>query len=596
MEKIISIDQDISLLADEFTITAPDLTYFLNEKEEFTITQGYNDKDITAIKGLADEWNIRRHYKEFELSVRGRDYLKNAIETWFNKTYFYKKPEVVPKNKYGELIPYSVGIINASAVASQACTLAGLGLIWGCPDYPIVNKIEDTEGFNDTVSNVLKKLIEPLQHTEMFRIDIFIKDDTVYIKKRKYPYAIDETLDLEDIRIKDLTLTKTNVSDPIRNIYVSREEPKTVKKDSDGEAGDEDGDERKDDTDEEKRQDEWIEPPKKEIIITETRDKSDELLTRQIDTTYSINGVVIKETRQVWTRAYRWHPGLVDGLFLSEDTITIFNYAGGGPHSDYNLIESKDTYSIIYKEWTGTGATFVYKYQVKTLFIKHEYSGDDELIMEDTTSHTSEYDQYGYIIIDPQTKLPKDTVEQAIVIYKKITKDWIEVTTAKYINGAYIGKETVMQAGQLSGPKKVGRIKNKKVTPPAEPLEPPTDGIHPAQEEEYEDGTQLWWQKIEVNETGRDLEISDNKLSRGLLQQIAQEIKTEQLARKYELSMKILPIPWLRKGMVLKIDGELTDGVGNSYNLALLSFFILSKRPTKNYKEFVEDVKAIAWL
>jgi hypothetical protein len=311
--------------------------------------------------------------------------------------------------------------------------------------------------------------------------------------------------------------------------------------------------------------------------------------------------VVIKETRQVWTRPDNWvyTPG-TDGLYFSEDTITIFNYAEGGPHSDYNLIESKDTRSTIWKEWKGpTGkskSSIIYKAKVQTIFITYEYTGNDELIIEDSTSHTIEYDYKGNVIKDPETKLPKDTIEQAIVTYKKITKDWIEVTTVQYINGAFLDKKVVMQAGQLPGPKKVGRIRNKKVTKPPEPLIPPTDGIHPAQEEEYEDGTQLWWQKIEVNTEGRDLEISDNKLSRELLLQIALEVKTEQFAKKYEFSMKILPIPWLRKGMVLKITGYLTDGLGNSYNLALLSFFILSKRPNKNYKEFVEDVKAIAWL
>lgn len=225
-DRIITISQELDLLADEFSFDTPYFTKFLNADEDITISQGYEGNNIN-LTGKADEWNISLSNSEFSLSVRGRDNMKQALETQFQKTYFLYQPSVEPRTKYDEPIPYEVGETMASAVAQQACTMAGLAIVWDCPDYPVVNAVEPSNGFNESAAEAIKKLIEPFQHTEMFRVDVYASDNTVYVKKRRYPYAVDYSIALTDAKIGSFSLAKTNYKDgmKIRNIYVSREEP-----------------------------------------------------------------------------------------------------------------------------------------------------------------------------------------------------------------------------------------------------------------------------------------------------------------------------------------------------------------------------------
>jgi hypothetical protein len=245
-DKLINLDQSLDYLADVFTIELADFEEYISGKTDINIQFGYGNKNIIKLIGEVDKWAISGTQKEARCIISGRDKMKLALETQFQKTYFFnppfgEKPEGkastskyprigintgsgtggggvalgIPsgesaeaeepqtlENKYGENIPYAYGDILASQVAQEACAYCGLELVWDAPDYLIVNAMEDSKGYNAKVSDILRELVSPLNQTEMYKIDIFINNITVFIKKRKYPFKFwDYAYDLSDIRI-----------------------------------------------------------------------------------------------------------------------------------------------------------------------------------------------------------------------------------------------------------------------------------------------------------------------------------------------------------------------------------------------------------
>jgi len=537
-----SVEQDITLLSDEFSAVRPSLQDFLVGKESYVLKAGFDGTNIAAIYGYADEWSVSRTEKGCTVSVTGRDGLKLAMTTHFQHSYFFTKPTQDVKNRYGESVSYSVGNTMASSVAANAAAQAGLKMIWQCPDYPIVSEATESAGFNDTVANVLVALIEPLNKTEMFKIDLLVSGSTVIAKKRQWPYAPDYTISLSDIRIMDFKVTRVGDDKvPIRNIYVYR-------------------DERNERTG-------WDTEPATKSTVIETLDIDGKVLTREISTVYYFIGVVIKEEKLVYTR-------LVDDkdVTLASEDIVSYDY-GGTMSSDYNKIYTKDTVSIVYDPSPPGSEKKRYKSKDLKTSVSYKYSPLDEILMEDTITMTKMFNTNGTYKVDTTTGKPQNMIEQNTVSYRAINKDLIETTQTQYVNGTFVDKKVIIQSGQLPGPKMVGKNRNINRR----------DTIVP------------WYDKVTVSQYGRDIELSDDRMTRGQLLQMAQEIKTEKQHDRYTLNLSIIPMPWIRKGMKIRIAGLLNDGLGNTFDMSELVFLVTRASSTMSEKQHVGQLEGVAW-
>ncbi|MBU1173569.1 MAG: hypothetical protein KKD44_28710, partial [Proteobacteria bacterium] len=571
---------------------------------------------------------------------KGRDKIKLALETQFVKTYFFDYPfgddgthvsagigrggtggggvifgistESTESNeitdKYGNDIPWEYGDIMASHVAHQACSKAGLECVWDTEDYPVVNAVEESKGYNDTVANVLFSLISPLNQTEMYKVDIFIRNMTVFIKKREYPYPIDLLLAIDDISVKDFTLTKSSPNKTIKDIYVSRDE-KIESTDMDEET-DEDDDANTN------RDSIWANPPLVETRIIETKNKNEDIIIREFVTTYTLNGILVKEESKIYKVAGLNVLGTGFAYELAEETIKNFTYAGGGPHSFYARLdfveESKKIWTQQFRclvENTVVEANHVLEYpdhidsivsqgvylsEICNTLESYTYNANDGIIIQDNYEEQTKYDSAGV-----QTTKESD---ETIIAYEAISKDQIRVKTSSYHNGKFImNVGPVTQSGQLPGPKKVS----------------PTINISSIVEDGGQSGgggtipssndtTSFWFKKIEVHDTGMEVEFQENLFSRKLLNQTGQEMKDENLRKKYTMNMTLLPIPWIKKGDCVRFTGTIIDGQGRELNLTtledsdgnLIRFLITGKKYvySRPEKQFLQIITAETWI
>jgi hypothetical protein len=625
-EKIISADSNLDNLSDIFSFETPSWGLWTGEETESTIAFGYGNKNLNQIDGFIDTLTISRHGRNnATMSVNGRDYLKKCLESNFTKTYLWKLPQhkrenkgssgtsivgglqvtytpkgglpspagttaayhashFAPKNEFGEAIPYSYGNILASSVAREACNSIGFELVWDAPDYYIVNEKEDSRGFNDMIANVLKDLIEPMNQTDMFKIEIFIqgktntnKDAVIYVKKRIYPYKADYTLDLDNIRIKSLTLTKELKKDRIiRNIYVSQDEISTSVTAEAEDSGYAKQPPEVPPAEEPEHKDVWLKAPETVEKIVETKDSNGNVVVREVFTTYSINGILVKETKQVF-KAAGYVIGTLQAYFfeLTEDRVKEHYYVGGGPYSyftkvDYTM-ETADIYSLkLYctveskvveanhiMEYPSHGIEYRGKFIINKQIIREDftYNAADEIITQRVFEENRFYAENG-----TQTSI---STKETITSNEYFAKDQIRSTITRYENGVFIETVQTISAGQLPGPKKVGPVNNTNRKNRSDAKD--TDNTAPSSggggdPPTYDTNRTFWHKKFIVSSVGQDVKIHNNLLSKAQLIVIGQEIKYEYSKTRYRLSMDLLPLPYLKKGTVLKIDGTISDG------------------------------------
>lgn len=687
-ETLINLDQNSEFLADTFSVETPDLTYWLTEKDEIEISFGFGEKNITKMKGDVDNWSIKRTNKNFQFSMSGRDKIKTAIETQFQKIYFFESPYggknktlnlpdpaiqskqgsgtanggvnnfsiagsiggpskgskfKPPKDKYGRNIPFAYGNIWASRVAKEAVESLGTEwhLIWDTSDYLIVNAIEDSKGFNDTVAAILRQLVEPLNQTEMYKTDIYIEDTTVYVKKRRWPYKPTYILDLDDIKIKDFNLVKAEPDTRIRNIFISRDEKIDEQTAEDSELEKEEpGEDTTDDNDENakhEKEDRWIIPPEKEEKLVETQNPDGVVIMRQYFTTWKINGIVIKEEEKTYKAICLRIDGLGFQFELVEEKIVNNNYEGGGPYSFYVKLESILT---TITEWSPALYCAIIKSDIlanhiiefpshgtqdylKAMYVSkrskevesYTYNADDEIIVQNNYTEVKKYDKDGN-----QTGID---IEETIQSREHITKDQHKVTVSTYENGIKRNSVTTIQSGQMPGPKKVGVSKNQTFLT----RDNERDSTNDEGEEDQDiihsstpaslgqsggGGTSpnggiyegLWWRKIKVHDTGKDVEFDNNLFSRVLMENTGLEMKVENLKKKHTLSLSIIPMPWIKKGDVLQITGVIDDGTGNEMDFAdlkddkgrLLNFLVQKATYQRNNNSFTGRLEAVGWI
>ena len=565
-EKIINLDSNIDLPSDALTFTSASIQRFIDETEEFQFDLGYEGKTL-PFYGLADEWTINITPNSAGLSVKGRDYLKNAIDNNFQKTYYLTKPDP-PYNHYldpvtgiGEPLPYTWGVTLASEVAKEIAASVNLTLVWNCPDYNIINATEQIKGFNGTVLSCLQELIRPLNQTEMFKIDILIQKDVIYVQKRQYPYIADYTLPYTDIRIKDLSITKTNYrSKKIKNIYIGRDERSGLV-----------------------FANVIDEPPE----VIDTIDVNGEVVSKQIITKRRVGNSDVRKTDLTYLRLYGHGTPMPSDFSLQKEIREDYFYEGGGESkagTELTLqinegmgIKSKLIYkrtrTTIYKKVPGQSN--MYKAGIDDADTFHKYQGN---VLQSThqTTYKKEFNIDGTVkteVIGGNT-VDKVIREEIIIRYNQISANIMEVSTTKFIDGTEQDTIVANQPGTVPSISNAGIISNTK-------------------------SSWFWWKKIIVRETGEDLELHNDLFSRELLWQIGQEIKTEQLAVKYEINLNVLPMPWLRKGMKIKIDGVVRivlDGIEQPFDLSQLVFFITNISYARVRDSFIGNIQGVAWL
>lgn len=670
-EKLINTNHSLDYLSDSFNIDLADFAYYIEEKSEVSIPLGYGAKNVTQIDGIIDQFVINRTGgKSATMAIKGRDYLRIALERNFRKVYLYKLPEekrenagtsgpasVVPelgsgtgysgvippdpsgsgrrvkrfrpRDEFGEYIPYATGHIRASRVASDACTSIGFELVWDAPDYYIVNERENEKGFNGTVSSVLLDLISILNHTEMFKIDIFVKSksDTdktpvIYVKKRVFPYIADQTIELEDIRITSLSITIDKYKErPIRNIYVSQDViGDSQSPEPDDEETDPGAPQQVPTGEPPSEDDQWIKAPEEDERIVETYNKYGIPIIREVYTSYYINGILIKETKLVYKVAIADVESLDSLLdvpeYLAEERTTVFNYYGGGPYSFYQKLESIQETATIHTMtfWCAdeqknveanhkieypshsVSVKSIYKSEYFTLLESYTYNSQDEIIVQDNFERHTFYNEQG-----SSTSV---ITNQEIKSYEYYSKDQIRTTTTRYVNGVFISSQSVLASGQLPGIKKVAVIRNiqsKKRTDRIDDEDPEIISGGGGTGDIRNETEVLWYKKFKVSLYGSDYKIHSNILSKAQLQAIAKQIKYEYLKTKCILEMSVLPLPWMRKGMKLKIDGTVTDGSGDeTHDIDLNDFVFLitdiSQSRDAATNKFTGTVKGIAFI
>jgi hypothetical protein len=367
-------------------------------------------------------------------------------------------------------------------------------------------------------------------------------------------------------------------------------------------------------------EDVWIKAPERTERIVENTDSIGNILAREIYTTWTINGIIIKEQKQVWKVAGTDVNGIGFAYEMTEDTEKIFNYYGGGPYSFYNKLESLDESSKIYTQrftcsiegkrveanhileqpshLSSVSSLGAYHSETIKKSESYTYNSQDELIFQRNYEENRFFNESAV-----QTSI---NTTEVLISHEYYSKDQIRTTTSRYANGVFIGTESINQSGQLPGPKKVGVIKNIQSDKRTDSTENPEVNSGGGGSGDIRNETEvLWYRKYIVSQYGDDVKIHSNILSRAQLQVIAMQIRYEYLKTKCVLSLDVLPLPWLRKGMVLKINGSIYDGRctiskprGEAIDLNDFNFLITSMKYSRDVsgKKFTGSVTGIAFI
>ena len=541
----IQVDQDTDLLCDKFTLNESDLIDFIAQKSDFIITQGYGTDTITVLEGSPDDWQIAITPQDLKIAVIGRDYLKLAIDTYYRNTFFFNAPTSAPKDQFGDFIPYSIGSHTALDIAQSACNLAGLSLSWECPNYPVVNEVVDTQGFSGTVAEVISRLIAPLQHTKMFKIDVYALGRTVHVKQRQWPYVPDYEMTLTQARILGgLSIKRVDYKGvPIRWIICSQKVAGNsiiINRNNSGDSG-------------------------VDVVSAEQFDSQGQLIAQDITTTTRSNGNVTTQEK----RTFRCLPG-ANTMSLVETAVTSFDYI---VIQNYSKIVGKSTSGEIYSQSTPNSDN-TYLSQVANTKTSFVYDSLDQLLQEIQAKTSTYYDKKGNVKKDSQGN-DMVTTEVDSTTHTPLDSFNISTLKTKTINGIMVAKDESTSTGQLPGPRKVGQIRGR------------SGGGN---------NTTPWVRKVVVGSVGRDVVLESDVLTQGQLINIASQIKTEQAHTEYELTMPLLPMPWIRKGMKIRFTGSISDGLGNSFDVGQLVFLITNIESRLSDKSLTGMMKGIAWL
>lgn len=128
------------------------------------------------LDGLVDRYRLRIGHNGTTASVTGRDLVAKLLDRRVRRLYAKSRPDPVPFG-IDEVI---VGTFTASQVVNELIVSVGLTMAWECRDYTLR---EDFSAVGRII-DIVTRLTQPLNLTQMFKVDVWARGTTVYVKQR----------------------------------------------------------------------------------------------------------------------------------------------------------------------------------------------------------------------------------------------------------------------------------------------------------------------------------------------------------------------------------------------------------------------------
>lgn len=198
----IEITSDLTQFADRFNLPRVGADFFLiaDRNKPVEIVTGYNGGSLQQLKGETDEYELSWDHLSLRGLLTGRDLGARLIDRPFRKTYFRFPPNPPPP------FPFEVGAFTASQIAAQIAAALMLTVVWGAPDYGIQ---ENALAFSSTGADGLRRLVATMGQPEMFATDVYLQDQTIFVRQRKAVYSLpDYVLSHEELMAANITYRK----------------------------------------------------------------------------------------------------------------------------------------------------------------------------------------------------------------------------------------------------------------------------------------------------------------------------------------------------------------------------------------------------
>lgn len=230
----LNVDQSVQLAADQFEVafngsagfvekpTAADLRTGLLDPYDPYLTPEFIDH-ITD--GTVDEHELHVEPGKMTSVIRGRNAMAKALETVIYVTYSVnfeqpgapETPTTLAIQGFPSL-PAIAGITvpeimhgqwKVSTILADICDRIGLGLAYGGPDY----QLREDVVVNGPVLSTIQSLIEPFNHFEPSKMDVWVENGTLIIRPRGTagPGVASQILDAHDARITNLMLRQRDL-------------------------------------------------------------------------------------------------------------------------------------------------------------------------------------------------------------------------------------------------------------------------------------------------------------------------------------------------------------------------------------------------
>lgn len=225
----INVDQTVQLASDQYEVALNGAEAFVNRGAltPATIETGFLDDGLqenfltNMSSGVVDEVELHITPDDQKSVVRGRDAAALAIESTVYVTYVLNQPAQsaptantipgFPSLPYtpGVTVPLAVfGKQTARDIAEDLCARVGLGVSFGAPNY----RMRENFAVNGSVVSALQQLVEPFNHFEPSKHDIWVEGSTVVVRSRESS-GPGIALDAHDARITDLQLRARALGD-----------------------------------------------------------------------------------------------------------------------------------------------------------------------------------------------------------------------------------------------------------------------------------------------------------------------------------------------------------------------------------------------